>query len=387
MSNTKHIPVVSDTKITKKQIDEALAQGKTHAKFTNKSVQRRLLKNQEKIRRAQQLRENQYKRLRKAQEAAKNTIPPGGLPTGALVDNDTNLIINPQTTPDTTGLTLNREPSLERGENVKITVVPIDKPANADPLDGISYDPSILTNVQRLSPFDNHGNDGSWRKMFKQNELTLTAPVEVDLQPNQVPLNLYGDEVNYKPFPEVGDLIRPDGLLAAIRTFEGEALPSEEEKIKLQYPDYIFDKLIYAPRAGIPDYDFGKLIDTQADIVFNPCSTIAPMTMEALYLRTLRARLSSLFTAFGLSSSEPGVVRNLTDEEKAIVTEAVNANTTTFSQSWKEFMEFVNFYKLRFVHVRNPSLTEELDKDIMEKDLAAFVITVMEGNILLLAPQ
>lgn len=56
---------VSTTKITKKEVDAALAVGNTHAKFKNKGVQKRLIKNQEKIRRQQALREQQAKRSQK----------------------------------------------------------------------------------------------------------------------------------------------------------------------------------------------------------------------------------------------------------------------------------------------------------------------------------
>lgn len=37
---------------------------------------------------------------------------------------------------------------------------------------------------------------------------------------NKILLNLYGDAENYKPFPEIGEKIRDDGLLYAIRTIE-----------------------------------------------------------------------------------------------------------------------------------------------------------------------
>lgn len=79
-------------KITKKQVDAVLAQGITHANFTNKSVQRRLMKNQAKVARAQQLRENQSKRLQKAKKAAESTKPVGGYPTGSFVGADGKVI-------------------------------------------------------------------------------------------------------------------------------------------------------------------------------------------------------------------------------------------------------------------------------------------------------
>ncbi|BAW18989.1 hypothetical protein [Ralstonia phage RP12] len=59
MSNTRQVNIAT-SKITKGQIDEALAAGVTHAKFHNKGVQKRLKKNQEKVRREQERRNNHY---------------------------------------------------------------------------------------------------------------------------------------------------------------------------------------------------------------------------------------------------------------------------------------------------------------------------------------
>lgn len=35
-----------------------------------------------------------------------------------------------------------------------------------------------------------------------------------------VPLNLYGDDTNYKPFPDIGETIRDDGIIFALRPFD-----------------------------------------------------------------------------------------------------------------------------------------------------------------------
>lgn len=70
--------VVATEKITKGEINKVLAEGKTHVKFKSNKVQRRMLKEQEKIRRKQQIHENQSKVLNKAQKAAKGTRPVGG---------------------------------------------------------------------------------------------------------------------------------------------------------------------------------------------------------------------------------------------------------------------------------------------------------------------
>lgn len=68
------------------------------------------------------------------------------------------------------------------------------------------------------------------------------------------PLNLYGDSENYKPFPEIGDKIREDGLLFALRTYDELLSPVEMSALALDQPDYIFDKLIYGvPGATVVD--------------------------------------------------------------------------------------------------------------------------------------
>lgn len=68
------------------------------------------------------------------------------------------------------------------------------------------------------------------------------------------PLNLYGDENNYKPFPDVGDRIRPDGLLYALRRYDDLLAPVEMTPEALRKPDYMYDRLVYAePNAKVID--------------------------------------------------------------------------------------------------------------------------------------
>ncbi|BAW19277.1 hypothetical protein [Ralstonia phage RP31] len=70
MSNTRQVNIAT-SKITKGQIDEALAAGVTHAKFMNKGVQRRLKKNQEKVRREQERRNNHFHLVNKRNQQMK----------------------------------------------------------------------------------------------------------------------------------------------------------------------------------------------------------------------------------------------------------------------------------------------------------------------------
>lgn len=68
------------------------------------------------------------------------------------------------------------------------------------------------------------------------------------------PLNLFGNENEYKPFPDIGETIGDDGLLFALRSYDDILSPVEMSKRALVEPDVIFDKLTYAvPGARIVD--------------------------------------------------------------------------------------------------------------------------------------
>jgi hypothetical protein len=71
------------------------------------------------------------------------------------------------------------------------------------------------------------------------------------------PLNLYGDENNYKPFPDIGDRIRADGILMCLRNYDKELAVVEQNVSAMMEPDMIFDKITYAGGEG------GKVIDVK----------------------------------------------------------------------------------------------------------------------------
>lgn len=70
------------------------------------------------------------------------------------------------------------------------------------------------------------------------------------------PINLYGNDEVYKPFPDIGDKIRPDGLLFVLRPIDETLGAVEMNKLALVEPDHTFDKLYYgAPNATVVDID------------------------------------------------------------------------------------------------------------------------------------
>lgn len=94
------------------------------------------------------------------------------------------------------------------------------------------------------------------------------------------PLNLYGDEKTYKPFPDIGDYIREDGLLMALRGYDDNLSVVEQNVQALREPDFVFDKLIYAAGAGDPDKRSGRVVDIIVHHDADSSRMTTPMGME-----------------------------------------------------------------------------------------------------------
>lgn len=89
------------------------------------------------------------------------------------------------------------------------------------------------------------------------------------------PLNLYGDEHNYKPYPGVGDIIRPDGLIFALREYDEVFDVIGMTPENLMVVDTAHDVCTYgAPGAEVYDVDVNSYLDSK-----RPATT--PMGMEA----------------------------------------------------------------------------------------------------------
>lgn len=78
------------------------------------------------------------------------------------------------------------------------------------------------------------------------------------------PLNLYGDKDNFKPFPEIGEYINPDGVLMAIRKYDDILAASTVSINDLQTYNPIFDKVCYAKAPGNNNQnnnEYGVVVD------------------------------------------------------------------------------------------------------------------------------
>lgn len=90
----------------------------------------------------------------------------------------------------------------------------------------------------------------------------------------QFPLNLYGTPNRYQPTPEIGDMIREDGLLAMFRTYDPDLAPVEMSIYDTMEPDFIFDKGVYA-RGGQ-----GRVVDVKVISNNNPSRMLPPLMAQ-----------------------------------------------------------------------------------------------------------
>lgn len=96
----------------------------------------------------------------------------------------------------------------------------------------------------------------------------------VEFGSNSFLLNLHGKDGVYKAYPDIGDYIREDGLLAIARTIDPLEFPSSFSINDVEREDHIFDRPVYA-RAGV-----GKVIDIVVTQSTNSNRVLAPEMIE-----------------------------------------------------------------------------------------------------------
>ena len=72
------------------------------------------------------------------------------------------------------------------------------------------------------------------------------------------PLNLYGDDENYKPFPDIGEYVNDDSILMALREYNPDLATSLLSARDVQSVDTMFDECVYVKGPK------GKVVDIKA---------------------------------------------------------------------------------------------------------------------------
>lgn len=87
-------------------------------------------------------------------------------------------------------------------------------------------------------------------------------------------LNLFGKNGEYKICPDIGEYVRDDGMLMALRTYDEKLVPVDMNVNALKHVDYAHDERIYANGAG------GKIIDIRVTTNFDTTQGISNMDVQ-----------------------------------------------------------------------------------------------------------
>lgn len=161
------------------------------------------------------------------------------------------------------------------------------------------------------------------------------------------PLNLYGDANSYKPFPDIGDKIRSDGLLFSLRGYDDYLAPVEMSKAALMNPDYIFDKLVY----GIPN---AKVID----ITVHHNEERVPPTPEGMevqadkYYQNLKVFYQSVIDVYSQLQKQRGTQLQISPEYHRLIVEASGYLEASEHPILKNYSGKVTKRKIKKTHRR-----------------------------------
>ncbi len=87
----------------------------------------------------------------------------------------------------------------------------------------------------------------------------IFTKIVAEYGPDKYPLNLYGDEKVYKTFPEVGEYVRDDGVVLALRNTSKTLAPCLSSRLDNMTYDPRFDEVQYVKDIG----DASKVIDVK----------------------------------------------------------------------------------------------------------------------------
>ena len=126
--------------------------------------------------------------------------------------------------------------------------------------DGDMYNYGIELNIAFMShPCVSEDGIGISRDVLDRLQYRVYEKRVVEWGKKDYPLNLYGDDDNYKPFPDIGEYINTSnkGLLMALREYDPLMVAIDQSKKALRHVDVVFDKCVYVSGNG------GRIVDVK----------------------------------------------------------------------------------------------------------------------------
>lgn len=189
----------------------------------------------------------------------------------------------------------------------------LDTPSKKDGQYGIGIEVPVAFMTHHAVAEDGIIINRDWLEKFA---IHTTETRDVSWGSRYFPLNLYGDENNYKPFPDIGDYVRPDGLLMMLREQRDHLCVVEQNINSVRQIEPIFDKAVYA------DAGYGRVIDIR---VYCGSSQVSESIIDAQprrYLEATRQYYEGIMSAYRRLLHERGKSLRITPELSRFVTEA-----------------------------------------------------------------
>lgn len=154
---------------------------------------------------------------------------------------------------------------IRKNARTHIETVIADSPAKAE--DG-DYHFGIHANIALMSdPVVIEDGIKISESFAKKLTFTLIESRTVTINNNMIALNMYGDDNDYKLFPNIGDKIRSDGILFSLREYSGELAPCDMSKKSLRQPTLFDTSTFGQPGAEVIDVEIIKGDVQRADLM------------------------------------------------------------------------------------------------------------------------
>lgn len=114
--------------------------------------------------------------------------------------------------------------------------------------DGPLYNIGVNANVCYIPMWDT--TDDAFvisKSLAERMTHTVISKREITIDLNTRPLNLYGDDTDYRCFPDIGMPVRDDGILIALRKVDENSFISDFSNDALSVPRQMHDNLVMAP--------------------------------------------------------------------------------------------------------------------------------------------
>lgn len=159
------------------------------------------------------------------------------------------------------------------------------------------------------------------RDVLPKLKFTTREERVVEFGKNQFPINKYGTPDEYKPFPDIGEVIGPDGILMAFRTYDDNFNPVEQSRFSTMKNDPFYDKAVYADGPGGKIIDIQVMHDPESEPPLTPFGMELQATKYDVARRKFYTEILSVYDRLRKSRREK---LSMTEEMSHLIVEAIS---------------------------------------------------------------